>query len=78
MKVLDAMMASRDMCAVTCGRCGQADTLERFTTTAVYGTLPQATFQCPSPNCGEAFVRKLLPDRWGGTELKLVTVGAVL
>lgn len=72
----DAMFASADLCAVTCGACGQSAPLERFVSAPVYGALPAATFQCPA--CREAFVRKLVADRWGDMRVVLQPTGSVL
>jgi hypothetical protein len=42
---------------MSCGGCGHFDDLGRFTSTAVFGELPQNEFQCP--RCGWAVERRM-------------------
>lgn len=43
----------RSYCSVTCGRCGNSDDIERFTSVPIAGDLPKGHFRCPF--CGLAW-----------------------
>jgi len=59
----DVVLSSRDLCAVTCGACGHAGTLEAWTSKPVHGETAPGVFQCPE--CRHAFERKSGRDRYG-------------
>jgi hypothetical protein len=44
---------------ITCGECGQAADLDKWTETAIAGQLPRNTYQCPT--CHFAFERVQTP-----------------
>jgi hypothetical protein len=65
-----AVFASENLCAVTCGFCGHADTLEAFITTPLAGPTRRDVFQCPK--CRGAVRRVLKRDKWGDPQCDLV------
>jgi len=57
-------------CTVTCGRCGNSEDIDLFTSTPVAGDLPKGHFQCPF--CGLAW--KIVADG----EAKMLQSGVVI
>ncbi len=69
-------LAMRGQAFITCGECGRAAEVERWTVSRLGLDLPRGVYQCP--HCRAAFRREAALDDLGRHVVRCVAIGGVL